>query len=118
MKQKELLFILISSSILVFIWIAFSIYHSTTTSTIPEATSIQIVPITPTFNTKTIDLLRQRQKSSPVFELAKPTPTATATTPSASVLTPSPTPVNLPVVTLTPTTPTVTPVAASPEVTP
>lgn len=117
MKQKELLFILISSALLVLAWIVFSIYHSTTTSTIPETTSIQIVPITPSFNTKMINLLRQRQKSSPVFELAKPTPTAPTPTPSTLETTPSPTPINTPTASPSPVQ-TITPVITNPEVTP
>ncbi len=76
MNKKDLLFIMISGFTLVVFWIGFNIYHNAKTSTIPEATSIQITPITPTFDKKTIDEIKKRNKISPVFEInTNPTPT-------------------------------------------
>ncbi len=78
MKKNDVLFILISAFVLVIALVIFNIYHNAKTSTIQEATSIQIQPITPTFDTKTIEALKQRIKILPVFVLqTNPTPTAT-----------------------------------------
>ena len=75
MKRKDILYILIPACLLVFAWIAFNIYHNAVTSTIPQATSIQIAPIVPTFDTKTIDSLKRREIVAPVFESqVSPTP--------------------------------------------
>ncbi|QQG40866.1 MAG: hypothetical protein HYV37_00900 [Candidatus Levyibacteriota bacterium] len=75
MNRKDLLFLMISGFIIAVVWITFNIYHNAKTSTIPEATSIQIAPISPSFDTKTIDEVRKRKKVSPVFEInTNPTP--------------------------------------------
>lgn len=81
MKQKDILLILISISIIVLAWIGFSIYHNLITSTIPEVLNVQISPIKPTFDTKTISELKTRTKVEPVFELrtsVTPTPTTSS----------------------------------------
>lgn len=70
MKRKDIMFLLITTAIFVFIWIVFSIYHNLLTSTIPEILSIQITPISPTFDTKTLDKLKKREKFQPLFESA------------------------------------------------
>ncbi|MBI2431037.1 MAG: hypothetical protein HYV39_03420 [Candidatus Levybacteria bacterium] len=70
MKKRDFLFVLISGFILVVIWIGFNIYHNAVTSTIPEATSIQIEPIAPTFDMQSIASIKKREKASPVFELS------------------------------------------------
>lgn len=77
MKQKDILIILILLFIVVVAWIGSSIYRSVVSSTISEATNLDISPITPTFDTKTIDKLRLRQKINPSFELEDITPTPT-----------------------------------------
>jgi len=70
MKQKDILIILILLFIVVVAWVGSSIYRSIVSSTISEATNVDISPITPIFDTKTIDKLKQRQKISPSFELS------------------------------------------------
>lgn len=108
MKKNDILYILIPTSILVFIWIGFNIQHNAKTSTIPEATSIQIAPIVPKFDEQTIESIKQREAIDPLLEIQKtiatPTPllvTPTGTTPTVSLIV-SPT--------ISPTTsPTVTP---------
>lgn len=89
MKKKDILFILISGFFIVIAWIGFSIYHNSKTSTIPEATSIQIAPITPAFDTETIEDIKRRIKAEAILE-RKTTPTATATS-SATAISPTPT---------------------------
>lgn len=86
MKKKDILFILISGFFLVISWIIFSIYHNVKTSTIPEATNIQIAPIAPSFDMKSIADIKKRIKIQAVFE-EKITPTPTAT--NSAIPTPS-----------------------------
>ncbi|OGH24137.1 MAG: hypothetical protein A3B47_04690 [Candidatus Levybacteria bacterium RIFCSPLOWO2_01_FULL_39_24] len=75
MKQKDILIILILLFIFVLAWIGGNIYHSGVSSTISETTAKDIAPITPTFDTKTIDKLKSRKKIVPSFELESVTPT-------------------------------------------
>lgn len=77
MKQKDILIILALLFVFVVAWIAGNIYHSIASSTISETTSRDISPITPTFDTQTINKLKQRQKINPSFELGDITPTPT-----------------------------------------
>ncbi len=70
MKQKDIILILALTSIIVLAWIGFSIYHNLATSTISEVQSVNIKPINPTFDTKTIDALKKRDKVFPIYELA------------------------------------------------
>lgn len=86
MKQKDLVFLLASASILVLVWIAFSIYHNLATSTIPQTLETSISPISPTFDKKTLEGLKQRRKTVPVYTLENqplsPTPISS---PSAEI---------------------------------
>lgn len=80
MKGKELLFIVISSFILTVIWIASNVYHSYVTSTIDPLLQIQIQPISPDFDSATIEKLKKRVKINPENTAtanvqASPTPT-------------------------------------------
>ena len=68
MKKNDILLILIPSFLFVISWIGFSIYHNIVTSTISQPLSVQITPINPTFDTSTIDSLRNREKITPVYE--------------------------------------------------
>lgn len=78
MKQKDILYILGSIFVLVLAWTASNVYHNVVTSTIPEATSIQIVPISPSFDLQAIERLKKRQMIEPLFEI-KPSISPTAT---------------------------------------
>ena len=77
MKQKDILIILALLFVLVVAWIGGNIYHSIASSTISETTNRDISPIAPTFDTKTVNKLKQRQKINPSFELGNITPTPT-----------------------------------------
>lgn len=78
MKQRDYLFILISSAVLVIVWITFSILHSLLTSTISESLGQQLIPIAGTFDTKTLDALKARTQITPLFVIVQsPTPTPT-----------------------------------------
>ncbi|MBI3070384.1 MAG: hypothetical protein HYY87_03740 [Candidatus Levybacteria bacterium] len=75
MKQKDLVFLLASTAILVLAWIAFSVYYNLRTSTIPENINTQITPIQPVFDKKTLEALKQREKTVPVYKVeSEPTP--------------------------------------------
>ena len=54
--------------ILIVAWISFNIYHNAVKSTIPENLNIQIFPITPFFDTKTIEKIKNRQRVVPLYE--------------------------------------------------
>lgn len=78
MKKKDVLIILILLFISVVAWIASSLFHSFTKSTISETTKQDIAPIEPTFDTKTIDKLKKRQNINSSFELEDIIPTPTS----------------------------------------
>ena len=90
MKQRDILFLVISTFVLIAVWIGFSIYHASSTSTIEEPLLIQITAIKPTFDTKTISNLKKREKVAPILESGE-----TAATPSRKSVTPTPTPIVL-----------------------
>ncbi len=97
MKHNDIFYILASGSLLIFVWIAFNIYHNAITSTIPATTVEQIAPIPATFDIQTLEKLKKREAVSPVFEIRiSPIPTsstAATTIPSVSpTATPSATP--------------------------
>lgn len=75
MKQKDILIIIILLFIFALAWIAGGIYHSAVKSTISQSTNQDMSPITPSFDTKTIDKLKERRKIIPSFELGPITPT-------------------------------------------
>jgi flagellar basal body-associated protein FliL len=77
MKQKDILVIIILLFVFISAWIAGSLYHSAASSTISETTSKDIKPITPSFDTKTVNKLKERQSINPIFELSDTTPTPT-----------------------------------------
>ncbi len=76
MKRKDIILLVVPFFILVLIWIGLSIYHNSVTSTIPEVLNIQITPINPTFDEKTILNLKNREKVTPVFEAQQSSPSA------------------------------------------
>ena len=81
--QKDILFISISSFILVVLWIGFNLYHASATSTIEPYLKLQIQPIEPSFNLEIIQNLKSRTKTTPTFELDR--------TSSESAIVPTPT---------------------------
>lgn len=78
--------IIVPTLIFVILWVIFSIYHNFVSSTIPETVKVQINPINPSFDTKTIDQIKNREKID-VIEEIKPI----LATPSSKI-TPQPTP--------------------------
>ena len=68
MIRKDILALLIPTFIFVFAWIGFDIYHNSGKSTISEEIKMQITPISPDFDTKTIDKLKKRQNVIPIYQ--------------------------------------------------
>lgn len=78
MKQRDIITLLIPAFILIVVWIVFSIFHSSVTSTIPAAVNMQITPIKAIFDMDAISKLKQRQKVTPIYEgspAVSPSPT-------------------------------------------
>lgn len=59
---KNILYLSILINVGVLALIGFNVYHNSKTSTVSEDTNIQAAPITPTFDTKTIDELKTRSE--------------------------------------------------------
>jgi hypothetical protein len=78
MKQKDILIIVILLFIFTLISIGYNIYSNTVTSTIPEDVSQDILPISPTFDTKAIDKLKFRESVVPSYDLNSVNPTPVA----------------------------------------
>lgn len=68
MKKNNLIIFLVSIFIFVAIWVGFNIYHNSVTSTISDSVNTQLSPISPSFDTKTINNLKKRQNVIPLFQ--------------------------------------------------
>ncbi|HSX09245.1 MAG TPA: hypothetical protein VLF93_03770 [Candidatus Saccharimonadales bacterium] len=66
-KQNDLLFILVSSFIVVVAWISFNIYHIIVTSTINQHIQYQLTPIDPTFSQQIMQELKTREDINPLY---------------------------------------------------
>lgn len=95
MKEKDLLYLVVSSFILTILWVGFNIYDSIATSTITEVLKVQIAPISPEFDPATIEKIRAREIIAPAYTFTatgiKETPTPTQA-PIVELPTPSPSP--------------------------
>ncbi|HSD99084.1 MAG TPA: hypothetical protein VLB73_05345 [Patescibacteria group bacterium] len=69
MKQQEILFLLGSACVVVFVWIAFTIIHNSLTSTIGTTVLQAITPISPTFDAKIIDAMKRRTVIVPLYTI-------------------------------------------------
>jgi|SRR3989344_1438612 len=108
MREKDLFYLVVSIFLLTAFWVGSNIYHAFATSTISDVLKMQIEPISPIFDPKVIQSLKQREKITPLFTFsaqggifegaASPTPS-----PTPGVLTPSPSPAGGPTRTPTPT---------------
>ncbi|HZQ30044.1 MAG TPA: hypothetical protein VFA93_03125 [Patescibacteria group bacterium] len=70
MKQKDILFLVIPFFVLVLVYIIFSVYHDSVTSTISENLDIQIIPIPPDFNQKIISDIKKRDQITPLYQIS------------------------------------------------
>lgn len=81
--KKDILFILISSFIIVAAWIGFNLYHIWVTSTVSQNIQMQLTPIDPNFDPTTIQQLRNREHIDPLYEQRAMPSQAVSTTPTA-----------------------------------
>jgi hypothetical protein len=90
MKRNDVLMILIPSFIFALAWIGFSLIHNITASTISETLDTQIAPISPNFDTNTVDSLKLRKNVAPIYQLTVPIQNIVIpATPSAVIPTPT-----------------------------
>lgn len=92
-QQKNLVFILVPSTILIVLWIVFSVYDKAVMSTISKSQTVAIQPISPAFPTGVLTTLQNRKSPTPLYSIdSVPNVVASdegALTPTAPV-TPSP----------------------------
>jgi len=97
MKQKDIMFLLISSVILTIAWIVFTIIHKSISSTITPLTNEQITSINPYFDDKTITVIKTRMNTIPAFSFQSiSSSTSALPTPSLNTLTPTTIPTPIP----------------------
>lgn len=85
-RQRDILFLLISGFILTAIWISSAVYHNYASSTITDALQLEINPIDPRFDTKTLDQIKSRNDIEPVFEAQVASNSAPTPTPTSEIL--------------------------------
>lgn len=71
--QKDILFIFISSFIVVAAWISFNIYHIYATSTVSQDIQSDLTPISPVFDPVTMNQLKTRENVEPLYKIQKST---------------------------------------------
>lgn len=67
-KQRDILYILISSLVVVIFWIVSNIVHIWATTTVSEELQLQLTPINGTFDTDTLNKLKSRAHVTPQYE--------------------------------------------------
>lgn len=88
-KQKDILFILISSFILVVLWIGFNLFHIWATSTISQDIQEKLTPISGNFDLQQIQQLKNRTQINPAYEKPLQEKQVVALSPTPSVIPPS-----------------------------
>lgn len=68
MKQRDILFISISAFVVIVFWIGFNIYHNLAITTISEPLEKNIIPISPNFDLKSIEAIKNKASVQPIFE--------------------------------------------------
>ena len=89
-QQKNLLYILVPSTILVILWVVFSVYNKSVTSTISSTQTQAIESISPTFPTGVLSSLKKRTAIEPIFSIES-VPTDQSSESGTLNLTPTPT---------------------------
>lgn len=69
-KEKNIVFILLSSAVVTLAWIGFGFYHTSVTSTLDEELTVQIRPIPKTFNASGLEEVLGRTQTAPMYELS------------------------------------------------
>jgi hypothetical protein len=84
-RQRDILFVLISSFIVVVAWVSFNIYHIWITSTIPNTITPQLEPINPQFDATVRQQLKSREQIDPLYDKQ-----STTTNQTKDTVTPTP----------------------------
>jgi hypothetical protein len=88
--QKDILFIFISSFVVVVAWIGFNIYHIYATSTVSQDIQMQLTPIDPVFDPLTMQQLKNRESIVPQYKMQQSkTATVSTTAPDQTSSTPA-----------------------------
>lgn len=66
--KNEILFVLISTFVVITIWVGSDIYNKSVTSTLDKTLEFQILPIPASFDLKTIEGIRSRTKVDPLIQ--------------------------------------------------
>lgn len=91
-RQREIIILLVSVFIVVVVWIGFNIYHNAHASTINDALTQEIIPISPNFNTTVLERLKKRIYIDPIYTFSTKTNTSdNSVASSSSRITPIPT---------------------------
>lgn len=80
MREKDIILLVVPLFFLALLWIGYSVYINSVSSTIPENINVQIAPIDGNFDEKTINELKGRQNLLPVFDSATGSPEAEVAT--------------------------------------
>jgi hypothetical protein len=91
--KQDFFIIIVSSFIVIVLWIGFTIYSAAVSSTIDETLAAQLIPIVPSFDMATITSLKQRRQVAPMYE-------SNGSRAGELKITPSPTPIVTPTLTL------------------
>lgn len=83
MKQRDILFLSISVFALIAFWIGFNIYHNLAVSKISAPIQKNIIPISPDFDTKTIEAIKNRQSVEPIYETGASSTSSSQNIPAA-----------------------------------
>lgn len=70
MKEKNIMFILVSSGIVTIAWIAFTFHHTLVTSTLEPDLQEKLKTISDRFNESAIDAILNRREVTPTYELS------------------------------------------------
>lgn len=92
MKQKDIFYLLVSSFIVIVIWIGANLWHIQNETKLSDLVLMQSTPINPLFDRQTLNKLKERSQATPLFSLKSASQSATLT-PTPAVPTVSPTPV-------------------------
>ena len=90
MKQRDILFLSISVFAVIVFWIGFNIAHNLDKSRISAPIQENIIPISPDFDTKTIEAIKSRQKVEPLYETEVSSASSSQSIPVISEETPQP----------------------------
>lgn len=85
MKKPYIIYLLISLSMLAIVWVIFSVYQKSITTTISEKIQTDISPIKPDFDSKIIESIKRRETIEAVYDTQEIKPQSVKTSSSSGV---------------------------------